>query len=297
MFKEPAEHGKGVGGLGPAGPLRLWEGLWSWFLELWKPFAEFTIGADMTEGRTDWKNKSGFRGPEQRQLQLPRQMGAFGLGVADGDRDKWIELRCLGGKTDTLGKDTVLPGVIRGCVTLTCVAGQMVAPFANLGMQEEVLGWLFFESIGEERECDLESGKFTWEWELRPSCSLGDSCPCSSRHCGSSYCAISDVPPVSQHLWLCPVRSVQHVLRATSSGPVSGTCYVLCQGTNHSCMVLESFQIQGDQAQRVNVIDFQRREGLARIEDFSVCALSSQQAILVTNTYLGSWTSLTVISF
>ena len=36
------------------------------------------------------------------------------------------------------------------CVTLTCVAGQMVAPFAKLGMQEEVLGWLFFERRGEQ---------------------------------------------------------------------------------------------------------------------------------------------------
>lgn len=36
-----------------------------------------------------------------------------------------------------------------------------MAPFAKLGMQEEVLGWLFFEKIGEEREFDLESGKFT----------------------------------------------------------------------------------------------------------------------------------------
>ena len=45
----------------------------------------------------------------------------------------------------------------RECVTLTCVAGQMVVPFAKLVTQEEALSW----SVGEEREFDLENGKFT----------------------------------------------------------------------------------------------------------------------------------------
>ena len=72
--------------------------------------------------------------------------------------------------------------------------------------------------------------------------------------------------------------------------------YLLCfMPGNHSCV--GSFQIQGEQAQRVSVIGFQRTERLARPEDFGVCAFSSQQVILVTNTYLGSWTSLIVISF
>lgn len=67
-FKELAEPRKGIGGPGPARLLRFWEGLWSWFLELWEPIAGFTIGADVTGGRTDWKNKNGYGGPEQRHL-------------------------------------------------------------------------------------------------------------------------------------------------------------------------------------------------------------------------------------
>lgn len=53
MFKELAEPRKGVGGPGPTRPLRLWEGIWSWCLELWEPIAGFTIGAYMTGERTD----------------------------------------------------------------------------------------------------------------------------------------------------------------------------------------------------------------------------------------------------
>lgn len=75
----------------------------------------------------------------------------------NGDGEECIEQTWLGGETDTLGKDTVLPGMTRGCVTLTCVAGQMVVPFGKLVTQEEALSW----SVGEEREFDLESGKFT----------------------------------------------------------------------------------------------------------------------------------------
>lgn len=41
-----------------------------------------------------------------------------------------------------------------------------------------------------------------------------------------------------------------------------------------------SFQIQGEQAQRVSVIGFQRMERLAGPEDFGVCAFSSQQVFL-----------------
>lgn len=55
----------------------------------------------------------------------------------------------------------MLPGATLWCVTLTYVARQMVVLFAKLGMQEEVLGWPFFERVGEEREFGLESGKFT----------------------------------------------------------------------------------------------------------------------------------------
>lgn len=128
------------------------------------------------------------------------------------------------------------------------------------------------------------------------SCTLGDSCPPLSPHCRSSYLAISDVLHVSQLLLPCPVSSVQHVFE----GLLVRSClrHLLCiMPGNHSCIVLESFQIQGDQAQRISVIDFQTRERLARPGDLGVCASSSQEAILVTSIYRGTWTSLTVISF
>lgn len=95
------------------------------------------------------------RRPERRQLQLSRHMGVFGLGVADSDGKECAGLRFLGGRLDRLGKETVLSRTTRACLPLTCVAGQMVVPFAELAT-EEALGWLFRERVRKAREFGFE---------------------------------------------------------------------------------------------------------------------------------------------
>lgn len=138
-----------------------------------------------------------------------------------------------------------------------------MVPFTELGTQEEVLSWLLWERVGEERSFGFEHVEFYLEVELWDKAVV-------------SWGPVSTFqrPPWSFHLenprhstWkpAC-IAAPNQISTAGFEGYFARPCprhsYIMTR--NHSWVVLGPFHTQEDEAQRAHATGLQRRERGAR---------------------------------